>query len=200
MFARGPIFSLVPIDLSQAGTKDFNEACSVVIFVRAEDAAGALALDAKVGVQLGDIASAAVPAGVNAFFKLARPTSLVRFTWDAQPGVTAYFIVAADDALMVHAPPARQLVTQAMGAALSVNAYSVGVGAIQVAAASATRQKVTVRNNSAAATVYVGPDSVTSATGFPLGPGEAYTFEGTTADVYALSSAVSTDVRVVVEG
>lgn len=201
MYTRGAIFQMVNLDLSTAGSRDFNSAASVVIFVRAEDAAGGLALDARVDVQLGDIASQAIPAGVNALFKLRSATQMVRFSWAAQPGVTAYFLVSAGDELMVHAPPARQIVTQAMGTTVAAGQFAVGnVVAVEVAPATASRQKVTIRNASASATVYLGAAAVTAATGFPLAPGDAYTVEGTTADVWAIADMAGADVRVLTEG
>ncbi|MGE5476167.1 MAG: hypothetical protein ACM3Q1_05900 [Bacteroidales bacterium] len=200
MFSRGPSFQMIPIDLSVAGYKDWNENCSVVIFVRAEDSNRALALDARVGVQLGDVASAVVPAGINALFKLKQTVPLVRFSWEAQPGITAYFLVAADDQLMVHAPPARQLVTSAVGNNISTAAINVASAApVQLAAADGARQSVVIQNVGAA-DMYIGGSSVTAATGLRIAAnGGSYVVDKCTAAVWAITQAGAAEARVMVE-
>ncbi|BAE51214.1 hypothetical protein [Paramagnetospirillum magneticum] len=200
-FARGPIFQLVPIDLSSAGSKTFHDVAGVVSFVRAEDTGKAEVLGAKVSVMLGDVVMDQVPLTTNSIIRIRKTVSLCKFTWDAQPGVTAYILVAPDEDVMIHSPPSRQLVTQSMASALAASAASIGTSAALVAAANGSRQKLTVKNNSASATIYLGADNaVTTASGFPLGPGEGFTFEGTTGAVYAIASAAGTDVRILAEG
>jgi hypothetical protein len=170
-----------------------------VIFVRAEDASGALALDARVDVQLGDIASHAVPAGINALFKLAQPTSVIRFTWAAQPGVTAWFILANDNSLMVHSPPARQLVTSAVGTAVSSAAVNVGTAATLIAASGGTRQSLVVQNLGST-DLYIGGAGVTVATGLkvPMNGG-TMVIDKSTAAIYGVVAVGTADVRILAE-
>lgn len=201
MISRGPVFSIVPIDLSVAGTQDFNKTASTVTFLRAIDSSGQQALDALVNVQLGDVISDAIPMGINATASLREPTGVVRFSWAAQPGVIAHFLLSADDNLVVTSPPAKQLVTQSFGVSLSMSNVNVGTVAAKLAPANSARAKLTIRNNSAGNIIYMGKSSaVTAASGFPLAPGEAYTFDGTTAEVWGIASAAGTDVRVIQEG
>ncbi|OAN44002.1 hypothetical protein A6A04_08965 [Paramagnetospirillum marisnigri] len=200
-FAKGPTFQIVPVDLSSAGSKDFNDLAGVISFIRAEDASGAEVLGAKVNVMLGDVVMDSVPMTTNCIIRARQPVPMIRFTWAAQPGVTAYLLVAPNEDLMISAPPSRQLVTQSVSSVLSAVAVTVGTSAVQAAASSSTRQKLTVRNNSTAAKVYLGSsNAVTTASGFPLGPGEGFTFEGTTAAIWAISDTAGTDVRVMAEG
>lgn len=201
MFAKGPVFQLIPIDLSQAGSKDFNDKTGVLIFVRAEDAGGAEVLGAKVMVMLGDVTTDQLPMTSNTIIRCRVPVSMLRFSWAAQPGVTAYILASVNDDVMVQSPPSRQLVTQSVSSSLAAVTVSVGTSASQVAAASNTRQKLTVRNNSTAAKVYLGSDAtVSTANGFPIGAGEGFTFEGTTASIWAISDTAATDVRILAEG
>lgn len=200
MISRGPVFSIINIDLSAAGTQDFNKTASTITCIKAVYQSGELALDASVNVQLGDVMSDRIPMGINSTATLREPTGLVRFSWAAQPGVTAYFLLSADDALTVTSPPAKQLVTQAMGGSLTNYAMSVGTAAVKLADAKASRQKLSVRNNSVSSVIYIGTNGVTVANGFPIGAGEGYTFEGTTAELWAVATSAGTDVRLMVEG
>lgn len=201
MFAKGPVFQLVNIDLTIAGTKDFNDKTGVLIFVRAEDAGKAEVLGAKVNVMLGDITADVLPMTSNTIIRCRAPVGMLRFTWDAQPGVTAYILLSVNDDVMIQSPPSRQLVTSASSNVLTASAITVGTAAGLASAASATRQKLTLINNSAAAKVYLGADAtVTAANGFPLPPGGGFTFEGTTAAVWAISDTAGADVRILAEG
>lgn len=201
MFAKGPVFQLLPLDLSSAGTQDFNDKTGVLIFVRAEDASGAEVLGAKVMAMLGDVTEDQLPMTSNTIIRCKTPVGMVRFSWAAQPGVKAYILMAVDDSVMVQSPPSKQLVTQSAASTVTASAASVGTSAAQVAASNGARQKLTVRNNSSSAKVYVGQDNtLTTSNGFPLGPGEGFTFEGTTAAIWAISDTASTDVRIMSEG
>lgn len=200
MFARGPVYQLLAIDLSVAGSKPFNDTVGLVQFTRAVDQSGALALDAKLNLTFGDVGTDPIPLSINSIVRVRQTVPIISFDWTAQPGVTAYILIAANDDVVVQSPPARQMVTQAMGSAVSALAVTVGTVATVLAASSTTRQKASVRNNSTTATLYLGDATVTTATGFPLGPGEGFTFEGTTAAIYGIASAAGTDARVMVEG
>lgn len=203
MSTRGPIFNLIPINLTVAGSKDINASTSAVMLVRADDASGNLSLDAKVMVQLGDIMGDAIPMGVNCTAHLRDPTAMVRFTWEAQPGVTAYFLLSANDSLVVNSPPAKQMVVSSGGTALVAAAAFVGGAApTRLAAASAKRQSVTIQNLGSLE-IYVGGVGVTSATGIMLnGGGGVMVIEKTTADIWAVPSSPSvggSNVRVLRE-
>lgn len=160
-------------------------------------------LSAMVEVSIGTAVDDYIPMGINTL--VSGKANRYRLRWNAQPGVWAFILISLVDprtaAIQVDAPPTSQIVTQAMGATLAASAATVGVVSSQVVAASVTRQKLTIKNNSASSTIYLGSDgAVTSATGFPLGPGEGFTLEGTQAAVYAIASAAGTDVRILAEG
>jgi len=199
MLGRGPTFSLLPIDLSAAGTVTFSQMVSIVSFVRAEDVAGAPALSAKVMIQVGDVSSAAIPASVNTTIKLRPAANRVVITWDAQSGITAYVMIAADDGLLINSPPTTQLITQALGATVTMGAVAVGTTPVLIAAAG-SRQNLTVKNNSASGNIYLGSSAaVTSATGWPMGAGEGFGLERTTAALWAVADAAGADLRYVLE-
>lgn len=160
-------------------------------------------LAAMVEVSLGRAVDDYIPMGINT--EVTGKADFYNLRWNAQPGVWAFILISMVDvrgaSIRVDAPPTSQIVTQAMGSTLAASAATVGVAASQVAGASGTRQKLTVKNNSASATIYLGANNaVTSASGFPLGPGEGFTFEGSQGAVWAIASAAATDVRILTEG
>ena len=199
MFSRGPAFNIVTIDLSTAGAQTFNQVVGSLTFVRATDSNGVLALGAEVNIQLGDASGQIIPAAINTMVKLSKPVNAVVFSWDAQPGLTATFMVAPDDAVIIHSPPAEQLVTQSMGTTLAASGVAVGTGAVQLVPA-ASRQSVLIQNNGAA-DIFVGSDStVTTASGFRVpANGGVLTVDHTTAALWAISGTAGQDVRVLVE-
>lgn len=201
MLSKRPSFQLFPIDLSVAGSQIINELTGMVQFVRAEYQSGAgLALLAKVNVQLGDVASDPLPASVNTTIVLDDPQPCVILSWAAQPGVTAFFAFARDKKMMIHSPPAMQLVVQSSGSALGISKTAVGISAGQIDAGG-TIQTRTIRNTSTSSQIiYLGNDAtVTAATGYPINPGEAITLSSTSAPVFAIASAAGGEVRILTE-
>lgn len=159
-------------------------------------------LAAMVEVSMGRAVDDYIPMGINT--EVTGKADYYNLRWNAQPGVWAFILISMVDvrgaSIRVDAPPTSQIVTQAMGATLAASAVSISTAAL-IANTSATRQKLTIKNNSATATLYLGASaSVTTADGFPVGPGEGFTFEGTQAALYGVSSAGAIDVRVMTEG
>lgn len=206
--SRAPEYQIYWVDLSNAGTHEVVGAYSIFRMVWAgtrdfsinPPIASQLRLDAQVEVLFGAREDDYVPFTVNG---VARgEVGRYRLRWQSQPGVWAAFLVTNNEALaglLIEAPPARQIVTQTAGVSLQASKVAVGVSAVVAASARATRQKLTIKNNSSS-TVYLGSDaSVTTASGFPLDPGEGFTFEGTSAAVYAIAGAAGLDIRILEE-
>ncbi|TAN55357.1 MAG: hypothetical protein EPN20_20330 [Magnetospirillum sp.] len=159
-------------------------------------------LSAMVECSVGQVEDDYLPLGINSL--VAGEAHAYWLRWKSQPGVWAFFLISLIDprsaSIQIDAPPTSQIVTQAMGATVAMSSVSISTAAL-LAASSATRQKLTIKNTSAAATLYLGASAaVTSATGFPLAPGEGFTVEGSQAAVYAVASAGSIDVRLLAEG
>jgi hypothetical protein len=159
-------------------------------------------LAAQVEVSLGRAVDDYIPMGINT--EVTGKADYYNLRWNAQPGVWAFFLISMVDvrgaSIRVDAPPTSQIVTQAMGATLAASAVAISTAAL-IADASATRQKLTVKNTSSSATLYLGASAgVTAGDGFPLGPGEGFTMEGTQAALYGVASAGTIDVRVLAEG
>lgn len=206
--SRVPEYQIYWVDLSAAGTHEIVGAYSHFRMVWAgtrdfsvkPPLAASLRLDAQVEVLFGAREDDFVPMTVNS---VARgEVGRYRLRWSAQPGVWAAFLVTNDEGIIglrIEAPPARQIVTQTAGVTMAASQIEIGVAAALAVAARATRQKLTIKNNSAGV-IYLGPDgTVTTATGFPLEPGEGFTFEGTSAAVWAIGSAAALDMRVLEE-
>lgn len=200
MNKQGPAYQILPIPLSTAGTKPFIGQGTRVTLVGATDASGNDYYSVKLKVRVGINSFDQVPMAWNTEIKANDKFDELHFEWAAQSGVTAYILITDDGGLEVSAPPAKQIVTSSVGSTLAAAAVTVGTAAAQVAAAASTRQKLTIKNNSTTATLYLGADNtVTTATGLPLGPGEGFTVEGTTAAVWGIASAAGTDVRTLEE-
>lgn len=206
--SRVPEYQIYWLDLSAAGTHEISGAYSHFRMVWAgtrdfsvsPPLAASLRLDAQVEVLFGAREDDFVPMTVNS---VARgEVGRYRLRWGAQPGVWAAFLLTNDEGLIglrIEAPPARQIVTQTAGTTMAASAVVVGVAAAMAVPARATRQKLTVKNNSPG-TVYIGADgTVSAATGFPLGQGEGFTVEGTSAALWAIGSAAGMDMRVLEE-
>jgi hypothetical protein len=198
---NGPNYSVLNIDLSAAGRKEWRQTSSRIVMVRAENADGTIAQDARVGVRLGINSEDYLTFTQNT--KVIADTNAYFFEWAAQPGVTAFFCISREGfgggrGIEIDAPPATVQVTSAMGAAIVTSAATITDSAALVLAVSANRKKATIKNTGSA-TVYIGPAGVTSSTGFPLDGGEGYEVAGTTAAIYAVTATGSGSVRVVEE-
>jgi len=192
-----------PVELqagSATGQQSIRALGKKIIFVGAQDATGLTVLDATCSLQIGlEAISDPIPLGVNS--KVTAIADYWRLTWAIQPGYTGIFAICwSDDPndLDIYAPPARQLVTSSAGTALGTQQTTVGVAAAVLVAGSSTRQSVTVRNRGTA-TVYLGGSTVTALNGFALDPGESFTFQGTTAAIWAIASAAATPVHTIQE-
>lgn len=198
-----PSFQRIDIDLTTApdSPREINFPAERVFFVRAADSGGVLALEALVDVYLQSTSEDPIPAGINTQIA-CRDINRVYFDWEAQAGVTATFIVAKSgfngSGLELNAPPARQLVTSAIGTTISAAAVSVTNAATLIAAADATRQSVIVQNLGAA-DIYLGGSGVTAAAGLKVASGAALAIDKTTAALYGITSAGTADVRVLSE-
>lgn len=80
-------------------------------------------------------------------------------------------------------------------------AVSVTTAATLIRPSAAGRANVMVKNNDPALVLYVGFDSsVTTATGFPIGPGEAVWWGDYTGAVYGIAPSATIDTRWTTEG
>lgn len=164
--------------------------------LRFEDASGNPLLDGKISVRVGDDFVDPIPLGYNCAIR--GPSLTWILSWAAQPGYVAVILISTVDGystgLDVDSPPAKQIITAASGAGIASGAVTVAATATLVKAANTTRQRLTVQNRSSD-DIYIGPSGVTTATGLYLGPGEAFTVQGSTAAVYAIGAVGSQDVR-----
>lgn len=198
MITRGPVFQIVPIDLSAAGSKEFNEGATIVSLVRAEDASGSLFLDAKVMLNLGDIAGDDIPMSINTRIHLRKPTNVVRFSWDAQPGVKAFILISGDDGISIDSPPPKATIFSLSVNTVSTAAYAVGVAPVLVAAVSPARSSVIIQNRGLQP-AYIGGSDVSVSTGIRVNPGEVMTLDKTAAALYAICAWAGGAVNVLVE-
>jgi hypothetical protein len=196
-----PIYQIFKLDLSQpSGAERVTGLFNYLRMIDATDAAGAYSPDVLVNVTLGKAAGDAIPLRINGLIEAE--TDEYNLTWTPGSGY-ATFLIAHDGSdrpgVHVEALPAKQLVTQAAGLSVSTAQGSVGVAAGILVPASGTRQSVTLRNRGAA-TVFLGGPTVTLLNGFALDPGEAFTFSGTTAAIYAISATAGIAVHWIQEG
>jgi len=201
-------YQIYRMPLSSAGSDTINVQANYfkLLWAGTIDSAGkpqVMDLACVVEVSIGTRDDDYLPMSINTLVE--GESTRYRLRWNAQPGKWAFFLISAIDprgaGIKVDAPPTQQLVTSSMGSALAVSRVSVGTSAAQIAAASTTRQKLTIKNTHATATLYVGAgNTVTTANGFPVGPGEGFTFEGTTAEVWGISDTAATGVAVLAEG
>lgn len=197
----GPNYKVMTIDLGSAGSMPIEREANYFHFVRAEDGDGALALDAEISVALGTATDHFIPLGYNAV--IHGYTRRYLLVWSAQPGIKATILLSwqgdRESGVQVNAPPAKQLITQASSVGFASTAVTVGLTAVQLAAASATRQAVSVWNGGST-TIYIGASNVSAIDGFPIAPGAGFVVDGTSSSIYAVSGTAGQDVRVLVEG
>lgn len=132
--------------------------------------------------------------------------SLVKFP----PGVTQLWITNAAQAshmmrLYICPPPweVKFYLKADVPFVGPASAFAVAVtnAATLISAAQPDRASIMVANNDPALVLYVGFTSgVTTATGFPIAPGEAAWWAANTSAVYGISPGANIDARVTVEG
>lgn len=198
--SRRPEYSVFQIDLSVAGSQRIEFEAGILVFLTALDASGATNLDALVNVNLGTRKDDNVPMRING--RIIGRIFRYKMTWTAQPNTTAHFLFSprkdVGEGIEVFAPPARQLVTSAAGTTLATAEVSVTTTATVIAAANNGRQSLLIKNIGAA-TVYIGPSGVTTATGYPLDAGEVLELSGQTGAVYGRVAAGTNLVRTLEE-
>jgi hypothetical protein len=190
------MYSVIPIPLDTAGSREIRMTGDYMIFQDARRSDGSQALDTSLRVRVGRENSDQATIRLNAQFRGLFDS--IQVEWDATAGVTAYlFVSRGPGGLELDAPPAKQLVTSAVGTTLASAAVTVGLTATLIAAADSLRQSLVVKNNGSN-TVYLGGSGVTVAQGLPLAAGEAFTLSETTAALYGIAS-VATEVRKLAE-
>jgi hypothetical protein len=199
-----PVYSCNTIPLDSAGSltwQGFMGLIHLVGFVNEAD--GSENLTGIVTAQLGFNTNAdPLPMRTNSKIASAQPISNVVISWAAQPGIAMKLFITHDPrTLHVDTPPERQLVSSSVGTTLTTSQVTVNTGAgQQLAAASATRQSVTVRSLlTNTDRVYIGASSVTSGNGLPLEPGESVTIDHTSAAIYATALANGQALAVMTE-
>lgn len=197
---QAPFYRVIPVSLDSDGTHTLNGEMGLIHLVRAETAAGALALDALVNIRLGDVNNDDIPLSVNGQID-ASGFSKAIFSWSAQPGVTAYFALSrSSERFRVEAPPAKQLVTSAIATGASYDRQTIDTTASAVAAANGTRHSIGLMADAAnSGVIYVASDaSVTTSTGWPLEAGEKIVFQHS-ARIDAIASASGQALHVIEE-
>lgn len=201
MSNNNPNWQIFAIDLTIAGQQDIPALFSYFRLIDAVNGAGVTNLDAIVNVQPRRTGGDAIPMRLNSLVKLPGKTDFIRVSWPAQPGIIAKLFMSDQDndsGIEVEAPPTKQLVTTSIGSVLVPAAVAVGAAAVQLAAASASRQSVTILNNSAN-DIFIGDVTVTVVNGMRLVAGQALTIDKTTAAIFAIAAGAGNDVRVLTE-
>lgn len=134
-----PNYSVMMIDLSQAGSSEINQSAQRLSVTRAERA-GSIAPDAIVEVALGAQTEDYIPLSHGGHI-IAR-TERYYLRWPAQPGVKIYITISqygsAEGGLIVQAPPTASLTVQD-GTAWQVTDAGTAAALNTVAAASVDR-------------------------------------------------------------
>jgi hypothetical protein len=195
-------YDIIKIPLTTAGQQTITGSqWHFFNLIDALNADGSQALDAALEIAFGKNATAYAPIGINRQF--IGPFDQVKVRWSAQSGVTAYLFVAAKnlsgEVLQLISPPAKQLVTSSVGSSLTPSAVSVGTSATLLSAANSQRQSCMIANADAAATLYVGDSTVTTANGMPVPPGGNITIDKNTGAIYGRVAAGTLDARVLEE-
>lgn len=81
------------------------------------------------------------------------------------------------------------------GGSISSGAVSVGTSAVQLLAASDTRQSFTLHNASANP-IWIGPSGVLTGSGLQINAGETYKEEDCTAAIFAIAGSAGNNMRV----
>lgn len=190
-------YQLIPIDLTTAGSKTVNFECDRIHFVKALNA-GVVDLDALINVKLSedntaDLIPLSVNNGIEGF------TQRFVVTWAAQSGTIAY-LFCSNAQYRVTSPPTKQIVTSSIGSTLAQAAVAVAdSAAVLLAAASGTRQSVTIQNLGTSE-IFIGNNAVVPADGLKVAANGSFTLDKTTAALYAICDTGGTaDVRVLIE-
>lgn len=170
-------------------------------FLDAVNEDGSQNLDSLVEVAFGKDSTKYAPVRLNT--QVRGRFDMLKFKWAAQSGVTAKFYVAATmnqqggaRPLEIIAPPPKQLVTLSAGTSIAQGVINVTNVATQIVAANALRQGVTLQNQGAV-DAYIGGATVTAggaAGGILLAAGASMAIENTTAALYGITAAGSTDI------
>lgn len=196
-----PNYSIFEIDMTAAGSQAITLEAEYLHFLTALDSGG-VNLDATISLSLGTAVDDEMPLSINSY--VTALANRWNVSWSAQPGVTAVLMFSRETrergGVKIFSPPAKQLVSSALGNSLSQAAVTVAATETTLAAASATRQSVTIYNDDAAKVLYVGGAGVTTATGLPIQPGQFAEISKTTAEVVGIVATGTAVARVLVEG
>jgi hypothetical protein len=182
----------IPLDV--AGEQVFNLQSGYVHLWQFERTGGLLDLDGRVFCNFSSLADGEeLPMGYNSRIQLVPKVDRWRMRWDAQAGRTAVLLVAADAKnIEANNVPARQLVTSAAGTSVNYGVVSIANTVTLIRGADVTRYRLLVRAPiSNVGTVWIGNSAVTSATGFPLEPGEVFEVTNTTGTIRAIAATAT---------
>jgi hypothetical protein len=190
--------SIFRMPLDTAGQQLISQQCGYFHAWRFLNADGSLSLDGEIGASFGGQWNAErIPFTYNSRLALGTPVDRVLIDWTAQPGKIAEILLTRDPrGLDGQNTPARQLVFQGQATAMQNTAVTVGISAVQIAAANSRRSRLIVQapiTNTAA--LSIGPVGVTVASGIILDPGAS--FVGLSSAQYnGISGAAGQNVRV----
>jgi hypothetical protein len=198
---QNPQYTVVPIDLSTAGKMTINQAGDVLHVAEVLNGS-ALALDVPVKVQPIYEGGGSEDDAINLYMGNRIRASSRSFVvlWDAHAGHTARLVLTRGvQAIDLDTTPPVRLQAGAAGGSIAQAAVSVGTTATLLSAANASRKSV-VLQNLGSSPVYLGGASVTTANGVEIaGGGGAIVVDKTTAALYGIVSAGTSDVRVLTE-
>lgn len=190
---------VIEIPLDVAGKQIITGLWDFFNFIDARRTDGSQDSDTLVYVAFGKNNNRLVPLTINNY---ARGGAFDQITvqWDARPGVTAKFYVAASvpgdggrQVVEVYAPPAKQLVTAAVGSVIAADKVNVTTAATIILPANSLRQSATLQNLGTV-DVWIGPAGVVAGSAVKLAPGAFMTLDKTTAAIYGITSAGNADI------
>lgn len=202
--SANPNYQIFSIDLTNAGQMDIQALYTYLRMVSAKSGVNT-ALSALVNVLPRRTGGDAIPMQLNGLVEIPQQSDFVRVSWDAQPGITVKLFMSDEDSdkgIKVEAPPTTQIITSSFGNGFTYGKTAVGVAAVLVAPALATRQSVTISADKAnTGVIYVGSDNALTAAngGAELAAGEVITIDRSTGDVWCIASVAAQNVRVIVE-
>jgi len=190
--------SIFKIDLATAGKQTIDLNSGLLRFINCETASGALDLNGKVNVRLGQTDSETVVLRLNNAVS-GVPARHITLSWDAQSGLTATFLLSPDKSTLdIDADPPAQLVTGELASNVGNASVTVGTSAVLLASAASTRKSLTIQNLGASE-IYIGGSGVTTANGLKVASGQPWTTTTATGAYYAIGAAAGLDVRLLEE-
>lgn len=199
----GPVYTTADFALSTApagGFRRLDIKSGMIAFVRAVDQAGVDKPGAELQLALGDRDSDYFPIYPGSQV-VNRTSNNLRVRWSVQAGITATLLIGGvPEGLEYKAVPRATLVVGDLASAIAQSRVSVDTtaGGTPIVAANGQRRRVSLRNMGGV-DVFLGPNGVTAANGFPLPAGGTFETSQANAAFYGITAAGSSDVAVLEE-